>query len=134
MILYSSKMFKSFKVNTAIIICAAFILKLLVINAGFFSLNGKINTPAKAQLINTTKIKTIEAATTSSNDEYLAEICEEDSDEETQLKINSFFPTQVLYYFFGVYNCSDSQNTLPLPRNFSFIETSTCVTLQVFRI
>lgn len=124
-------MFKSFKVNTAIIICAAFILKLLVVHAGLISLNGRTSTSAKTQF--SFKITTVEASAASSDAEYSAEICE-DSDEETQLKINSFLPTQLLYSFFGTYSSSALQKTLPLAQNFSFIETDRCLALQVFRI
>ncbi|PBQ31787.1 hypothetical protein CNR22_08405 [Sphingobacteriaceae bacterium] len=126
-------MFKSFKVNTAILICAAFILKLLVVNA-VISLNGKTNPLAKTQASFETKTTSVQSSGSCDNAEYSAEICEEDSNEETQLKSNPFLLVNVLYSLIGINVVSELQKILPLQRNFSFTESNRYIALQVFRI
>lgn len=127
-------MFKNFKVNTAVLICAAFILKLLVVNAGLISLNGKNTVSAKTHQPVKSKTTNLETSAASGNAEYSAEICEEDSDEETQLKTNPFLLMQIPYSFIGANSIGQIQKTFPLQRNFSFTETNRYIALNVFRI
>ena len=90
-----------FKINTATLICSAFIFRILFINIGvIYSLNIHQNdTSVKKHFSSVTKRrKHFEPCNSSDNAGYLSlAIVEEDSDNEDQFKLNSFFLLHVFY-------------------------------------
>jgi hypothetical protein len=92
-----------FKINIALLICTAFILRILVVNMGFISgfsteeaIGGNLNSAFK-------KSANTEVGTHANTKDYIiAEVFEEDSDhenEEDEAKTNSTIVLSVLYSF-----------------------------------
>jgi len=136
-------MLTSFKINTAIFICIAFILRLLVVNIGSISsLDGphkngftKSHFSSKMKRRKNVEASSVSTSNTSGTTEYLAaEICEEDSNENTPTKSNSFFLVQVLYSLIADKLVSDLKRILPFYKHFSYTESHRYLTYQVFRI
>jgi hypothetical protein len=94
-------MFRYFKINTALVICLAFIVRLLFLNLGVFSSTYNTSDLRAKHSFNLKKRKTSteikEVATT--KDYSLTEFCEESDTEDDDLKINSPVLLSVLYTF-----------------------------------
>lgn len=135
---FEIQMPKGIKINTAAFICVAFIFRLFILNAGALS--------APVSLYNSASLKSnfaLEGHTAKSyhasdaagrQDFPAVEICEEDSDENNELKSNSllFLP------FFYSFTC-DMIGERPAPAAFtphflSYISSHRYLALRVFRI
>lgn len=94
-------MLRNFKINSAVLICMAFVFRLLFVNIGVVSsLNTRqFNSHAKHHFSTLAKKgRSLEASDNSGTRDYLAiEICEEDSDEENEIKSDPSSLLQVLY-------------------------------------
>jgi hypothetical protein len=116
------------KINTAFLLCTAFIFRILFVNIGIIS---SLNTRQNNNFINTCfstamkRKKHFEAINNSESYGYsAAEICEEDSDDDNLFKSNPFFLIQVLYStiagkikntlekisFYKYFSCASSKN------------------------
>ena len=94
-------MLGSLKITTAILICSTFIFKLLFINISsipFFCDQQKSESIKTNFSIKTERNKTPEVTSDLKDCGYsITEDCEEDSNDDDQLKLNSFFLVQILY-------------------------------------
>lgn len=91
-------MHSAYKINTALLICFAFIFRLLFINIGVTSsLNTKqTNLSAKKQVLSNTHFEPLNS---SSDLMYSTlDMLEEDSSDENQFKLNPFVLVYVLYF------------------------------------
>jgi hypothetical protein len=130
-------MSKSFKVNTAILICTAFVFKLLFVNIGVISsLNTKQNTRFVKAHISALKKRRrhSEPLNNSGNCEYsVVEIYEEDPNND-EFKSNPFFLIQVLYSL-AARKAENNLTKLTLSsKYFSDIPLHRYLTFHVFRI
>jgi hypothetical protein len=94
-------MFRYLKINTALIICLAFIVRLLFLNIGIFSSALSSDHSRAKHSFTLKKRKTsAEINTVSDSRDYsCVEFCEEDSDNEDDQKINTPVILSVLYSF-----------------------------------
>jgi len=110
-------MLGSLKINTAILICSAFLFRLLFVNIGFIS---SLTTPQnksfiKSQFSSSQKRRKNADILSNSNVKVysIIEICEENSnDEENFSKANPFIFIQFLYSFFANKIASSKSNAL----------------------
>lgn len=132
-------MLPSTKINTAVIICAAFIFRLLFVNIGLVSsLNTSQNNSTIKRHFSTVikkRRKNFDPITNSKNFGYsVVEILEEDSNDEEQFKLNPFL---ILFIFYSKIE-SKIQNVLkkitPFNKHFSFNSSNRHVEYRVFRI
>lgn len=126
------------KIKTALIICSAFIFRILFVNIGIIS---SLNTIQNAGIIKShfssiiKKRKQVDAKNSNGNSAYVvAEICEEDSNEEKEIKSNPLLLIQILYSFIASKIETSLKNTLPLSDHFAFFSSKKHLVLQVIRI
>lgn len=110
-------MIRNLKINTALILFAVFVFRILFVNIGIFH---SLNTKQSNNLINDhvsspiKKRNAIDASGNSGSREFsIIEICEEVSNDEDNLsKTNPLILTQFLYSFFANKDVSLKTNTL----------------------
>ena len=131
-------MLAHFKINSALIICLAFIFRVLFVNVGVISSLTSLQTKAftkpnlslntKRQLIAETPANSVTAENSP------MEACEEDSNEENEVKSNSFFLIQVLFSF--ALNTVDPQltKTTDFSQYASYTSSDKLLAFQIFRI
>jgi hypothetical protein len=131
-------MFASFKINTAVIICTAFIFRLLFVNIGIIS---SLNTQQNHGIIKNhfssaiKKRRNIESSTNSGSASYVVtEICEEDTDDEKAAKPNPFLFIQVLYSFLSDKINNTLEKIAPFYNYLSYKSSHRYLAFQVFRI
>lgn len=94
---------RNFKINTAIFICMAFIFRILFVNIGVISsLNTNHHSAIKGHFASTIK-KRKQTETVNQHEQVsfsIAEMCEENTDEDEQIKFNPFVLLQNLYSLF----------------------------------
>lgn len=127
------------KINTAFVICSAFIFRLLFINIGFIS-SFIPNTGSKAvknQYLADIKKrrKQFDPISNSKTFGYSAvEILEEDSNDEEQFKLNPF-PTLFIFHSTIENKINNLLKTItPFNKHFSFSSSNRYVEYQVFLI
>ena len=131
-------MLTHFKINSALIICLAFIFRVLFVNVGVISAltASQTKTFTKHQFSSGTKkrmiVETQSNSITSENSPM--EVCEEDSNEENGAKSYSFFLIQVLFSFAS--NNLDTQLTkIPdFSKYAPYTSSDRLLAFQVFRI
>jgi hypothetical protein len=125
-------MFRSLKVNTAILICSAFIFRLLFANICIVSSsNAQHNKGQKSHYSTLMKRRNHPSDHSKNFGTSVVEICEEDSDEHNQFKANPFFLVQVLYSLAA----KGIENHLKLfSRSFPRTLSNQYLVLQVIRI
>jgi len=131
-------MFKSLKINTAILICIAFIFRLLFVNIGLIS---SLETQQSKSIIKThfsstiKKRRQIQSSNNLINSGYSAiEICEEDTDEASLLKSNPFLLVQILFSFFWNKINSQIKKITSFYNYLSYNSSHRYLAFQVFRI
>lgn len=131
-------MFGRLKINTATLICTAFVFRLLFVNIGLLS---SFNSQQHSGIIKShfsatvKKRRNIEAANGFGTTNYAAiEICEEESDDNIQLKSFLFAPVQQLYFLVANTVQNVLRKTGLIQRPPSYIESQRCIAFQVFRI
>lgn len=134
----SKHMFGRFKINTATLICSAFVFRLLFVNIGLLSsLSSQQHSGIIKSHFSTTfkKRRNIEAANGFGTTNYAAiEICEEESDDNIQLKSFLFAPVQQLYFLVANTQQNVLKKTGLFQRPPSYIESQRYIAFQVFRI
>ena len=126
-------------INTAALICAAFIFRLLFINVGIISsLSTSQNTSNIKRHFSTVikkRRKQFDPITSSNNVGYsTVEITEEDSNDEEQFKLN---PSTLLFVFYSKieHKIKDVLKKInPFNKHFSFNSSNRHLEYQVFRI
>jgi len=131
-------MLRGLKINTALVICAAFFFRLLFVNIGIVS---SLNTHQNKGVVKAhfsslmKKRRTVEAPNSSGNYEYSAiEICEEGADENNFSKSNPFLFTQVLYSPVAGKISNTLQKVKIFQGLFSYSPLPRYLKLEVFRI
>jgi hypothetical protein len=127
------------KINTAVLICSAFIFRLLFVNIGLVSsLNTRQNNSTIKHLFSTVikkRRKQFDPITNTKNSGYsTVEILEEDSNDEELFKLNSF-PLLFIFYSKIENKIKDTLKKItPFNKHFSFNSSNRHVEYQVFRI
>lgn len=127
------------KINTAVLICTAFIFRLLFTNIGFAaSLNTNQNSNTVKRHFSTVikkRRKQFDPITTSKTTGYSAvEIIEEDSNDEEIFKLNAF-PLLSLFYSEIECKIKDTLKKInPFNKHFSFNSSNRHIEYRVFRI
>ena len=131
-------MLSSFKINYAVIICCAFVFRVLFVNVGIIS---SLNTHQNKGVVkahfsgNIKKRRNVDAPNTTGNYEYSAtEICEEGADENNSSKSNPFLFTQVLNSLFAGKINSTTEKISPFLSYFSYPVSPRYLAFQVFRL
>jgi uncharacterized protein YqkB len=131
-------MLKPLKINTAIIICIAFIFRLLFVNIGLISSleTQQNNRIIKAHFSSTIKKRRhIQSSNNIVNSGYsTVEICEEDSDEVSQIKSNPFLLLQFLFSFFSSKINDQVEKINQFYNYLSYKSSHRYLAFQVFRI
>lgn len=126
------------KINTAILICLAFVLRLLFVNIGLISsLDTKHNNSIIKTHFSSTikKRRHIQSSNNLVNAGYSAvEICEEDSDEVSQQKSNPFLLLQFLFSFFSSKIYDQVERVTQFYNYLSYKSSHRYLAFQVFRI
>ncbi len=109
-------MIKTVKINTALLLCTAFIIRILFVNIGIIS---SLNTQENNVIIKAhystimKRRKLFDALNNSKNCDYSTiEICEEDFDDHNEFKPSLFFVKQFLYSMVAIKKESNLQKTL----------------------
>jgi hypothetical protein len=125
------------KINTATLICFAFIFRLLFVNIGVISASNANNSIIKRHFSSVIKKrrKNIDPINNSKNPGYLSvEILEEDSNDDDQFKLT---PSILIHIFYSKIE-SKIKNTLkkitPFNKYFSYKSSYRYIEYQVFRI
>jgi hypothetical protein len=131
-------MFKPLKINTAIIICFAFIFRLLFVNIGLIS---SLDTQQSKSIIKAhfsstiKKRRQIQSSNNLVNSGYSAvEICEENADEVIQIKSNPFLLLQFLFSFFSSKINDQVERITQFYNYLSYKSSHRYLAFQVFRI
>ena len=131
-------MFKSLKINTALLLSAVFIFRILFVNIGIIS---SFNTQQnkgflKAHFSSTLKRrKQVEPLHSSAIGQVsIVEICEEGSDDDDDVKSNPFLPIQILYSLITNIIKNNLIKTAPFFKPFLYNSSHRYLTFQVFRI
>ncbi len=124
------------KINTAILICSAFIFRLLFVNVGIISsLNTHQNNASVKKHFSSVmkRRKHFDPSNHPGNVGYSAvEILEEDSDNEDQFKANPFYLIHFIYSLAVSKTESNLKKIIPFYRYFT--SSRRHLQLQVFRI
>lgn len=132
-------MLRGIKINTAILICAAFVFRLLFVNVGLASsLNtnqNKSNIKRHFSTIIKKRRKQFDPITNSKNNGYSSvEILEEDSNNEELFKLNPF-PLLFLLCSKVEHKIKDVLKRItPFNKRFSFNSSDRLIEYRVFRI
>jgi hypothetical protein len=132
-------MLRGLKINTAALICVAFIFRLLFVNIGLVSsLNTSQNNSTIKRLFSTVikkRRKQFDPITSSKNTGYsTVEILEEDSNDEELFKLNPF-PLLFIFYSQIENKIKDTLKKItPFNKHFSFNSSNRHVEYRVFRI
>lgn len=130
-------MLKLFKINTAILICMAFIFRILFVNLGLMAnMNTNHHGVIKGHFASVIKKRKLTEYTNQSSKETysIAEICEENLDEDEQLRLNPLDLIKTIISFFTVKFASNIQKFPPSFDLLSFNSTDRYLKLQVIRI
>jgi hypothetical protein len=131
-------MSRRFKINTAILICSAFIFRLLVVNISVISSLSTWQNNVFIKNHYSTIIKrrrNFERVNNSKNSECLVpEICEVDPNNETKFKSKPFLLTQILYSLVANDIMNELKKIIPFYKHFSYFSSHRYLAFQVFRI
>jgi len=127
------------KINTATLICLAFIFRLLFVNIGIVSsLYISNNNNTIKRLFSTViknRRKNVEPITNSKNYECsAAEILEENSNDESLFKLNPIALIPVFYYKIECKIINTLKKITPFNKYFSFKSSHRYIDYQVFRV
>ncbi|MBI3518207.1 MAG: hypothetical protein HY062_02460 [Bacteroidetes bacterium] len=126
------------KINTATLICFAFIFRLLFVNIGiipFFNTHHNSASVSKHISAPIKRTKTAEVADNTRNSEYSTlEICEEGPDDENQFKLNCFTLVKPFYALSIDKAGHDLKQKSPFYQHLSYITSHRYLAFQVFRI
>lgn len=135
-------MLRSFKMNTSMLICAAFIFRLLFVNIGIVASfttqqqNHHHHRSAKTHFSSVAKRrKSFEPSSTAKTFGYpLAAVFKEDTDDEKQLKSNPLLFLHVLYSLVAGEIENRLERISPFHWHFSYASPHRYLVFQVFRI
>lgn len=127
-------MLRRLKINTAMLICFAFVFRLLTINIGILTSSDGLqkNHSVKNHFTNVLKRRNIPSGGTGNSDTPVVEICEEDADSEDLFKTNPQSLMQVLYFIFDKSVNSGHKIFSKFSKDFSL--SHRYLMYQVFRI
>ena len=132
-------MLERIKINTAVLICTAFIFRLLFVNISLVSSlsTNQNHSTIKRHFLTVIKKrrKQVEPVSASNNIGYsVVEILKEDSYEDELFKLNEF--TLLFIFFFGIENKIKNilKKITPFNKHFTFSSSSRHIEYRVFRI
>ncbi|WP_317898100.1 hypothetical protein [Aurantibacillus circumpalustris] len=131
-------MLTNLKINSAIVICVAFIFRVLFVNIGIISsLSAQQNKGAiKSHFSSTMKRRKIVETTANpiTAENSPMELCEGESNEENQLKSTPLVLIQILYSFFSNNLKTGLEKTYSFFAYSTFSSSPRFIAFQVFRV